>query len=287
MERIIDDFESRRRAEEIYSRRNGINVEKTKKKYFSIYKFLFQLLVLINLSICFVVYKNKDFIFSVEFINEVNEFYNINVNEKITEFFMEENSNTNNIDVENTNIEEKNNEITNAENLKTENDVTKEEKNINENIQGQDSKINDSKENKIGDSKENIVKNSYSFIKPLNGTITSFFGNRESQNKKVTKNHTGIDISAVEGTKIKSSIAGKVILVDSKGDYGNHIKIQNQDIITLYAHCKKILVNVGDEILQGQDIAEVGSSGNSTGPHLHFEIRYLNECIDPLKIISF
>lgn len=269
MERIIDDFESRRRAEEIYSRRNGVNIEKTKKKYFSIYKFLFQLLVLINLSICFVVYKNKDFIFSVEFKNQVNEFYNINVNEKINEFFMEENGNTEKINDKN--IENKN--------VNKEDTILDEEKKANTNLQNQ--------ENKISDSIENTVKNSYSFIKPLNGTITSFFGSRESTNKKISGYHTGIDVSALEGTKIKSAISGKVIAVSNKGDYGNHIKIQNKDIITLYAHCKKIFVKNGDEIVQGQDIAEVGNTGNSTGPHLHFEIRYLNEYIDPLKIINF
>lgn len=269
MERIIDDFESRRKAEEIYLRRNGVNIEKTKKKYFSIYKFLFQLLVLINLSICFVVYKNKDFIFSAEFKNQVNEFYNINVNEKIKDFFMEENINS----------ETRNDKNIKTENVKKEDIRLNEEKDINTNLQNQ--------QNNISDSIENIVKNSYSFIKPLDGTITSFFGNRESTNKKVSSYHTGIDISALEGTKIKSAISGKVIVIDDEGDYGKHIKIQNKDIITLYAHCKKIFVKNGDEIAQGQDIAEVGNTGNSTGPHLHFEIRYFNEYIDPLKIINF
>lgn len=267
MERIIDDFDIRKRAEEIYSRRNGVNIEKTKKKYFSIYKFLFQLLVLTNLAICFVVYKNKDFVFSTEFLEQVNEFYNINVNEKINEFFMEENINQEDIQ---------------AENINKENNIIEEKNNTNTNVQN-----SQNQESKTSDSIENKVKNSYSFIIPLNGTITSFFGNRESSNKNVAGYHTGIDISAVEGTKIKSSISGKVIEISDKGNYGNHLKIQNQDIITLYAHCKTIFVKKGDEITQGQDIAEVGSTGNSTGPHLHFEIRYQNEYIDPKKIINF
>lgn len=270
MERIIDDYDIRRRAEEIYSRRNGMNIEKIKKKSFSIYKFLFQLLVLINLAICFVLIKNKDFIFSVEFLNQVNEFYNINVNEKINEFFMEEN------------VAEDNNKI---ENVQTENIIEENKLNIEE--KNNNSTDLQSENNKLDNSVESQIKNSYSFIIPVNGAITSFFGKRESSNKNVSGNHTGIDISAIEGTKIKSAITGKVIEISNKGNYGNHLKIQNQDIITLYAHCKTIFVKQGDEIIQGQDIAEVGNTGNTTGPHLHFEIRYMDKYIDPQKIINF
>jgi len=78
-----------------------------------------------------------------------------------------------------------------------------------------------------------------------------------------------------------------VILVSSKGDYGKHIKIQTDNIQTLYAHCSKILVKENDIIESGQEIAKVGSTGNSTGPHLHFEIRYENRFIDPSRIIDF
>ena len=80
---------------------------------------------------------------------------------------------------------------------------------------------------------------------------------------------------------------GKVILVSSKGDYGKHIKIQIDNIQTLYAHCSKILVKENDVVEIGQEIAKVGSTGNSTGPHLHFEIRYEDRFIDPAKIINF
>lgn len=71
------------------------------------------------------------------------------------------------------------------------------------------------------------------------------------------------------------------------GDYGKHLKIENNGVETLYAHCSKILVNENDSIQIGQEIAKVGSTGNSTGPHLHFEIRYLGEFIDPSKILEF
>lgn len=268
MERIIDDYESRRRAEEIYSRRNGINIEKTKKKYFSIYKFLFQLLVLINLAICLIVYKNKNFVFNTEFLNTVNEFYNINVYEKIEDFF----------------IEEETNNVQNKENVQTsENTLTT------ENLTNTDNSITNTQSEQTNKEVSLVdkIKNSYSFIKPLEGTITSFFGQRDSSNEDISGFHTGIDISAVQGTKIKSAISGNVIEVSSEGNYGNHVKIQKDDVITLYAHCKTILVKEGDTINQGQDIAEVGSTGKSTGPHLHFEIRYLNECINPSDFINF
>lgn len=76
-------------------------------------------------------------------------------------------------------------------------------------------------------------------------------------------------------------------MVSSKGDYGKHIKIQTDNIQTLYAHCSKILVKENDNIEAGQEIAKVGSTGNSTGPHLHFEIRYEDRFVDPSKIIEF
>lgn len=80
---------------------------------------------------------------------------------------------------------------------------------------------------------------------------------------------------------------GIVSQVSSVGDYGNHLRIENGDVITLYAHCNKIYVNKGDKIAQGQKIAEVGDTGNVTGPHLHFEIRRGNEFVDPDYVLEF
>ena len=79
---------------------------------------------------------------------------------------------------------------------------------------------------------------------------------------------------------------GKVVLVSTTGDYGNHLKIQTNDVIIVYAHCNKLYVNEGDIIKQGQEIAEVGSTGNTTGPHLHFEVRYQNRYVDPQLILE-
>lgn len=67
---------------------------------------------------------------------------------------------------------------------------------------------------------------------------------------------------------------------------GNHLKIQIKDVIVIYAHCKKLNVSQGEHLVQGQEIAEVGSTGNSTGPHLHFEIRKNDRLVDPKLILN-
>ena len=103
----------------------------------------------------------------------------------------------------------------------------------------------------------------------------------------MTKDHKGIDIAATQGTEIKSAIDGQVIEADSNSQYGNFIKIKKDDMITVYAHCEKLKVSKDDNIKKGDVIATVGSTGNSTGPHLHFEIRLSNRYIDPRFIIEF
>ena len=70
------------------------------------------------------------------------------------------------------------------------------------------------------------------------------------------------------------------------GDLGNHFTIVSDDVKTVYAHCKTIYVKEGDTITQGQEIAEVGSTGNTTGPHLHFEVRYQNRYVNPQLILD-
>lgn len=129
------------------------------------------------------------------------------------------------------------------------------------------------------------IKKNGSFIKPISGRITSGYGPRTPTNI-VSANHAGVDIGANTGADIVASMEGKVEVVSSQGDYGNHLKITNGEISTLYAHCSKIVVNEGDSIKQGQKIAEVGSTGRATGPHLHFEIRRNNKTVDPLKIVE-
>ena len=131
------------------------------------------------------------------------------------------------------------------------------------------------------------LKAAYNFIKPINGIVSSGFGARESEYQNVTGYHTGIDLAAEKNTLIRASMQGIVELVSSEGDYGNHIKIRCNNVSTLYAHCSKIYVKEGQIVAQNQVIGTVGSTGNSTGPHLHFEIRVEDRFIDPSKIITF
>ena len=131
-----------------------------------------------------------------------------------------------------------------------------------------------------------VGKKKITFIVPVEGTISSTFGWRNPTTASVPKYHTGVDIAANEGTIIKSATDGKVIMASSAGDYGNHYQIQIDDVIIVYAHCKKLYLKEGDTVKQGQNIAEVGSTGNSTGPHLHFEIRRNGKKIDPQLVID-
>lgn len=130
------------------------------------------------------------------------------------------------------------------------------------------------------------IKNSVSFIKPVNGTITSRFGLRDSNISYVSKYHTGLDMAVAQGTEVKAATDGIVTLASSEGGYGNHLKVEINGITMLYAHCLKLCVNEGENIMQGQKIAEVGSTGNSTGPHLHFEIIKEGRYVDPELVLD-
>lgn len=130
------------------------------------------------------------------------------------------------------------------------------------------------------------IKNNYKIIVPLKGTVTSRFGKR-TKTDIISGNHAGIDIGESEGTKIVAAMDGKATVVSSVGDYGNHLKVVNGNVTTLYAHCRTIYVKEGDEIKQGMEIAEVGSTGKATGPHLHFEIRVDDRVVDPEYVLKF
>jgi len=104
--------------------------------------------------------------------------------------------------------------------------------------------------------------------------VTSEFGNRIHPILKVKKLHTGIDIGAAAGTKVLAANSGTVIKAGWNNSYGNVVMIDHGGgIVTLYAHNSKLLVSTGDPVSKGQNIALVGSTGQSTGPHIHFEVR--------------
>lgn len=127
------------------------------------------------------------------------------------------------------------------------------------------------------------IKNNYQITLPLRGTITSRFGDRDIE----PKFHTGIDVARNTGSEIISATNGTVILAEEQASYGKVLKIQNNDLVVLYAHCDELLVNVGDKITMMQTIAKVGSTGNSTGPHLHFEIIYCGRYVNPEYVLEF
>lgn len=131
----------------------------------------------------------------------------------------------------------------------------------------------------VAKSKIDLSQYGVSLIKPVtsNYTITSRFGPRSSGN------HSGLDIAAPTGTTIKAAAAGTVILSGDYGNgYGKYVRISHGNgVETLYAHCSKLYVSEGDTVAQGDKIAAVGSTGNSTGPHLHLEIRVNGAVLDP------
>lgn len=110
-----------------------------------------------------------------------------------------------------------------------------------------------------------------SLIKPVSGIISSRFGVRSSIRSSA---HTGLDIATSTGSPIAAAASGTVTFSGWKGSYGYLLVITHSNgVQTYYGHCSKLYVSAGQTVSQGQTIAAVGSTGNSTGPHLHFEIR--------------
>lgn len=301
MERTMTVEEKIRRAEEIYARRQEGNQRKTatvtlnnesKKDIKLLKKLIIQIMLSLSIYLCIYIIHNNNYIFSEDFINKANEILSYDMNflqlyenlkQNIEQSInkMKENndgaiggSEQNTIQDDNlseqTNVEENNNDTENKEQ---------------ENAQASEENANTQQ---LSQEEQDIIniKATTTFIKPVQGTISSRFGQREPTTSTVPKNHTGTDIAASMGTKIIAATEGEVVLSSEEGDYGKHLKIQIGDVSTVYAHCSKLYVKQGDKVAQGQEIAEVGSTGNSTGPHLHFEIRISERMIDPEKILE-
>ncbi|MBR6025903.1 MAG: M23 family metallopeptidase, partial [Firmicutes bacterium] len=102
------------------------------------------------------------------------------------------------------------------------------------------------------------------------------------------RQHKGIDLANSTGTKIYAADGGVVTFAGWENGYGYVVKIDHGGLYeTVYAHCSKIIVSQGEKVYQGQNIALVGSTGNSTGPHLHFEIWYNKNYKDPEDYLDF
>ncbi len=323
MDRIISPEERMRRAEEIYYRRRAqgvrvststVNLGKNSNKISLKKKMIIQILVCVSIYTAFWMIKDYNNIFSYNVLKQTRDVLNYDINIKkiynnIEEYF---NTNFNSIikkddELENSNekkdaeetTEEKaddlNNENSQVNNEQDTNDTEVIEQNTEVIEQNTDNSIENDGTIKAKSDAENItqmeqdaeyIKLNYSIIKPIEGYITSRFGDRE-ETEIVSAFHQGVDIGATSGTAIQAAMEGEVVAASYAGDYGNHIKIQNGDVLTVYAHCSELEVNVGEHISQGQEIAKVGATGKVTGPHLHFEIRREGRYINPEMILTF
>ena len=286
LERTISAEERIRRAEEIYHKRkvqsdvrvptSNVNTKKN-IDYRMFKKLILQIVICLLIYFIFYLIKNSNYIFSEDVINKTRQFlsYDINFQElyyQVGEYY------NNNIKTILENVDENTNEIVNEQ---IENEI---EDNINEEF------INTQIESGIGggeegelllaneiietsadeqeETKEELtqmeidaknIKENYSIILPLKGTVSSRFGAREAT-EIVSANHAGIDIAVNEGTVFIAAMEGIVTLVSSESGYGNHVYIENNDVTTVYAHCKTIYVKEGDKISQGEQLGEVGQT---------------------------
>ncbi len=124
---------------------------------------------------------------------------------------------------------------------------------------------------------------------PLNvaGRISSNFGSRSAPTAGASSYHRGIDIAVSSGTPILASGSGKVVTANYSSSAGNYVMISHGDrLYTVYMHCSRLAVHVGDEVQKGEVIAYVGSTGISTGAHLHFGVSKNGSYVDPLKFVK-
>lgn len=120
-------------------------------------------------------------------------------------------------------------------------------------------------------------------IRPVSGTITSRFGVGSRIRRS---SHTGLDIATSTGTPIAAAASGTVTFSGYKGSYGNMLVISHGNgVQTYYGHCSKLYVSAGTQVSQGQIIGAVGSTGNSTGPHLHLEVRVNGVAYNPQNYV--
>lgn len=274
MERTMTVEEKIRRAEQIYERRKQgidkpietINISKNNKKDIRLLrKMIIQILVSALIYCVIYIIQSNRYVFSEDFTNKINEILSYDTNfielyniskDKVQDIVNKIFTNNSIINKENSeNNQENGNKNTTDSNQK------KQETNA---IGGANEDETD-KQN-LSQEEQDIanIKNTTSFIKPIDGTITSEFGQRDTATGRVPKNHTGTDIGANLGTKIKSATDGEVVLASEEGDYGKHLKIQIGEVSIIYAHCNNLYVKQGEQIKQGQEIAEVGTTGNST-----------------------
>lgn len=123
-------------------------------------------------------------------------------------------------------------------------------------------------------------------IAPSRGLLTSSFGSREDPFTSASSMHSGLDIANVDGTEIVAPADGVVVLAGENASYGHCVVIDHgRDTKTLYGHLKRSIVKVGQTVKRGEHIGNMGSTGRSTGTHLHYEVRLNNMPVNPRKYI--
>lgn len=140
----------------------------------------------------------------------------------------------------------------------------------------------------LEDEKTIIVSNSVNTLGwPVNGKVVSPYGYRNDPFTNEYKMHNGIDIAAEMGTDISSAFQGEIKKTGYSQTYGYYVIVSHSSSLnTLYAHCSKIIAEEGQCVQKGDVIAKVGSTGRSTGPHLHFEVRIDDKKIDPYFLLA-
>jgi len=120
------------------------------------------------------------------------------------------------------------------------------------------------------------------------GTVTSGYGLRIAPVRGGLEFHDGVDLAAPQGAAIAAVADGTVLEVGCGSGYGNYIVIRHQcNVKSLYAHCSVIFAKEGDSVRRGENIAAVGSTGNSTGSHLHLHVEYRGRTISPRKAVRY
>jgi murein DD-endopeptidase MepM/ murein hydrolase activator NlpD len=123
---------------------------------------------------------------------------------------------------------------------------------------------------------------------PVDGIVTSRFGGRHDPFHGKRSVHKGLDIAAPAGTPIQPVRPGTVVSAGRRGGYGNVVVVDHGNGTTsMYAHCKELKVRPGQQVAPGQVIATVGSTGRSTGPHLHLEVHQDGEAVDPVEAFGW
>lgn len=324
--RRAEEIYSRRRYNNRYGEslyrsgetRNRYQPQETRKiKGKMINKMIIQMIVCVIIYTCIYMLQYSNYLFSKDMVdktkevlsydisienlyNKSNEFFselqkkfnlvvnneqNDNVNEKV------QNENTEEANIENTNTNTENGEVNNENSDNVENSEISQDTNNEANQNSEQLAVGGADETQPEEEKSqeeqdiDYVKQNVSIIWPIKGVITSRFGNR-TPTEIVTANHKGLDIAGNTGDNIVSAMDGTVVQYSEEGDYGKHLRIQNGEVLTLYAHCSELLVQEGSTVKRGDVIAKVGATGRATGPHLHFEIRRDDRFINPELILG-